>query len=157
MGYYRGKRVADGQIDMLRKLTIVFCLALLPASALADCPEGTWPRDLHSGPGGGLSTGPGGGMYSGPGGGASTGRGGGLYTGPGGGLSRSPGGGLYTGPGGWLSKSHGGGLYAGPGGGLYSGPETYCRNIPPLPVFTKYLEENGYEREAELLRDALDD
>ena len=157
---------------MLRRLTIVFCLALFPASAFADCPEGTWPRDLYSGPGGGLSTAQGGGMYTGPGGGASRGRGGGLYTGPGGGmstgpggglytgpgggLSRSPGGGLYTGPGGGLSRSPGGGLYAGPGGGLYSGPETYCRNIPPLPVFIRYLQENGYERQATVLRDALD-
>ena len=129
-------------------------MALLPASALADCPEGTWPRNLYSGPGGGLSTSPGGGMYTGPGGGASTGRGGGLYTGPGGGLSRSPGGGLYTGPGGGLSKGPGGGLYTGPGGGLNSGPVPYCRNIPPLPVFIRYLEETGYEREARLLREA---
>lgn len=94
-------------------------------------------------------------MYTGPGGGASTARGGGLYTGPGGGMSTGPGGGLYKGPGGGLSRSPGGGLYAGPGGGMSTGPETYCRNIPPLPIFLRHLEENGYEREAELLRDAL--
>ena len=52
-----------------------------------------WPRDLYTGPNGGLYTGPGGGLYTGPGGG--------LYTGPGGGLYTGPGGGLYTGPGGY--------------------------------------------------------
>ena len=119
-----GREIRKRFDQLERVIFTLWFLAVIPATAFADCPEGTWPRDLYSGPGGGLSTS----------------RGGGLYTGPGGGLSRSP----------------GGGLHAGPGGGLYSGPATYCRNIPPLPVFTKYLEENGYEREAELLRDALD-
>ena len=33
-----------------------------------------WPRNLYTGPGGGMYTGPGGGMYTGPGGG--------MYSGP---------------------------------------------------------------------------
>ena len=41
----------------------------------------SWPRDLYTGPGGGLYTGPGGGMYTGSGGGMYTGPGGGMYTG----------------------------------------------------------------------------
>ena len=41
-----------------------------------------WPRDLYTGPGGGLYSGPGGGLYTGPGGGLYTGPGGGMYTGP---------------------------------------------------------------------------
>ncbi len=67
--------------------------------AQTDCPEGTWPRNLYSGPGGGM--------------------------------------------------------YTGPGGGLYTGPGSYCSNRPPLPVFLRYLEENGYEDEAALIRRAL--
>ena len=128
----------------MRFLTAV-ALALLilwvPVDGVAqtDCPEGTRPGNLYSGPGGGMYAGPGGGMYAGPGGG--------MYMGPGGGLYMGPGGGLYTGP--------GGGLYAGPGGGLYAGPGSYCSNRPPLPVFLRYLEENGYEDEAALIRRAL--
>ena len=127
---------------------ITGCLLLfLVSTAFAECPDGTWPRNMYSGPGGGLYTGPGGGMYTGPGGGAYTGPGGGAYTGPGGGMYTGPGGGLYTGP--------GGGLYSGPGGGLYTGPSEYCSNIPPWPIFAEYLAENGYEDEAELIRSAL--
>jgi len=60
--------------------------------------ENTWPRDQHTGPGGGRYTGPDGGLYTGPGGGAHTGPGGGMYIGPGGGMNTGPGGGLYSGP-----------------------------------------------------------
>ena len=86
------------------------------------CPEGTWPRDLHAGRGGGLSTLRGGGL--------STLRGGGLSTLKGGGLSRLRGGGLSR----------------------LSGP--YCSNIPPWDVFLEYLENNGYDSEARVIRAA---
>ena len=119
-----------------------------------------WPRNSSTGlggglstypggglstlPGGGASTGPNGGMSTGPGGGLSTGPGGGLSTGPGGGLSTGPGGGLSTGPGGGLSTGPGGGLSTGSGGGLSTGTTPYYRNIPPRPVYLKYLKEHGY-------------
>ena len=61
--------------------TIIVAI-FMPVLGLADCPEGTWPSNLYTGPGGGMYTGPGGGMYTGPGGGMYTGPGGGLYTGP---------------------------------------------------------------------------
>ena len=64
---------------------------MMPGALMA-----TWPRNLSTGPGGGLSTGPGGGLSTGPGGGASTGPGGGLSTGPGGGLSTGPGVGYHS-------------------------------------------------------------
>ena len=118
--------------------TIIVAI-FMPVLGLADCPEGTWPSNLYTGPGGGMYTGPGGGMYTGPGGG--------MYTGPGGGMYTGPGGGLYTGP--------GGGLYTGPGGGLYTGPDLYCANRPPLPVFIEILEREGYSDEAALIRSHL--
>ena len=34
-------------------------------NVFAECPEGTWPRNLYSGPGGGFYEGLGGGMYEG--------------------------------------------------------------------------------------------
>ena len=102
------------------------------------CPEGTWPRDLHAGRGGGLSTLRGGGL--------STLRGGGLSTLKGGGLSTLRGGGLSTLKGGGLSRLRGGGL------SRLSGP--YCSNIPPWDVFLEYLENNGYDSEARVIRAA---
>ena len=59
----------------------------VPVDGLAQCPKGTWPRNLSTRMGGGMSRGPDGGMYTGPGGGMYTGRGGGMYTGMGGGMS----------------------------------------------------------------------
>jgi hypothetical protein len=137
--------------------------------------KNTWPRDLSTGPGGGLSTGPGGGMSTGPGGGASTGPGGGLSTGPGGGMSTGPGGGLSTGPGGGLSTGPGGGLSTGPGGGLSTGPggglstgpggglctgpskHPYRSNRPPLPHFLAHLRSNGYGQYADLIESYVKD
>jgi len=104
-----------------------------------------WPRDLYTGPGGGLSTGPGGGLSTEPGGGLSTGPGGGLSTGPAGGLSDGPAGGLSDGP--------GGGLSTGPGGGLYTGAcaEHYRSNRPPLAYWKQYLLQMGLDHIVELL------
>jgi hypothetical protein len=79
-------------------------------------------------------------------------QGGGLYTGPGGGFYTGPGGGLYTGPGGGLYTGPGGGLYTGPGGGLYRGPGGYKRNIPPVHIFIKVLEQRGLDHYVALLR-----
>ncbi len=73
-----------------------------------------WPRDMSTGPGGGLSTGPGGG----------------LSTGPDGGLSTGPGGGLST----------------------AGGPNGYRSNHPPYEYLVPYLEENGMEWVADILR-----
>lgn len=157
----------------LKGFVVAGILTLLSALAFAECPDGTWPRDQYSGPGGGAytgpggglytgprggaSTGPGGGLYKGPGGGAYTGPGGGLYSGPGGGLYRGPGGGLYSGPGGGLYSGPGGGLYTGPGGGMYRGPSTYCSNIPPWPFFVRELEQRGMLDEANRIRSHLRD
>ena len=142
---------------MKRNLLLAVAASLLTVSfAYAECPEGTWPRDQYSGPGGGAYSGPGGGAYTGPGGGAYTGPGGGLYTGPGGGLYTGPGGGLYTGPGGGLYTGPGGGLYAGPGGGMYPGPgQPHCSNTPPLPVLIEYLESHGMNNQANEIRSRL--
>ena len=100
-----------------------------------------------------LFTGPGGGMFTGPAGGAFAGPGGGMFTGPGGGLFAGPGGGLFTGPGGGLFTGPGGGLFTGPGGGMFTGPDSnpYMSNIPPWPVFVKYLFEHGHSKEAEMI------
>jgi len=61
---------------------------------------------------------------------------------------------LYSGPGGGMCKGPGGGLYAGPGGGMYTGPcdNPYRSNIPPWPVFIKYLEEHDMKETADLIR-----
>lgn len=150
---------------IFRQLSLVLLAACFVPTAFAECPQGTWPRNLYSGPGGGLSTEPGGGMYEGPGGGMSTEPGGGLYEGPGGGMSREPGGGLFTGPGGGLYQGQGGGLYEGPGGGMYrgpggglsKGPKPYCSNRPPWPILIKYLEEYGFEDEVRLIRSQLNE
>lgn len=68
------------------------------------------------------------------------------YSGPGGGLYTGPGGGLYSGP--------GGGLYSGSGGGMYTGPcdNPYRSNIPPWSVLIEYLETNGEQDIANLIR-----
>ena len=68
----------------------------VPVDGLAQCPKGTWPRNLSTRMGGGMSRGPDGGMYTGPGGG--------MYTGPGGGMYTGPGGGMYTGMGSYCSN-----------------------------------------------------
>lgn len=152
----------------------IIVMTLTISAANAECPQGTWPRDQYSGPGGGLYAGRGGGLYKGPGGGAHTGPGGGLYSGPGGGLYVGPGGGLYMGPGGGLYRGPGGGLYQGPGGGLYEGlggglysgsgggmytgshrQNQYCNNIPPWDVFIRHLESIGYKAEANKIRSKM--
>ena len=45
-------------------------------------------------------------------------------------------------------------LYSGPGGGMYTGPcdNPYRSNIPPWPVFIKYLEEHDMKETADLIR-----
>ncbi|MBW2596000.1 MAG: hypothetical protein JRC93_08500 [Deltaproteobacteria bacterium] len=47
----------------------------------------------------------------------------------------------------------GGGLFTGPGGGMFTGPDSdpYMSNIPPWPVFVKYLFELGHTLEAEMI------
>jgi hypothetical protein len=124
---------------MKRFILLVLAYLFTVSYAFADCPEGTWPRNQYTGPGGGMYTGPSGGMYTGPGGG--------MYTGPGGGMYTGPGGGLYTGP--------GGGLYTGPGGGMYTGPGSYCTNMPPWPIVIRFLEMNGMQYMAEEIRAAI--
>ena len=160
------KVTINEEITSMRKLIVITIAAIfLPVLALAECPEGTWPSNLYTGPGGGMYTGPGGGLYAGPGGGMYAGPGGGLYAGPGGGLYAGPGGGLYTGPGGGMYAGPGGGLYTGPGGGLYAGPggglyaglSLYCATRPPLPVLVEILEREGYSDEAALIRSHLED
>jgi len=119
-------------MKFLAAVALATALLWVPVDGAAQtyCPEGTWPRDLYSGQGGGLSTLSGGGLSTLRGGGASTLRGGGLSTLSGGGLLTLSGGGLST---------------------LY-GP--YCSNTPPWGVFLKYLEDNGYDYEARLIRAA---
>lgn len=142
----------------MRRTALLLLLSLgMTMQALADCPEGSWPRNQYTGPGGGLYTGPGGGIYTGPGGGRYTGPGGGMYTGPGGGMYSGPGGGLdadslagvlYTGP--------GGGLYTGPGGGMYTGPgDPYCKTMPPWPELAAFFDRNGMSDAAAKIRAAL--
>jgi len=54
------------RILTMKTALILACLILSLASvAAANCPKGSWPRSMYSGPGGGLYTGPGGGMYTG--------------------------------------------------------------------------------------------
>ena len=71
-----------------------------------------------------------------------------MYTGPGGGMYTGPGGGAYTGP--------GGGLYTGPGGGAYSGPQDphIKRMWPPIPILLQFLDEQGEQALATIIRDA---
>ena len=75
----------------LTAVALALVMLWVPLDGVAQCPEGTWPRNLSTGMGGGLSTGMGGGMSRGMGGGMSRGMGGGLSRGPGGGLSRGMG------------------------------------------------------------------
>jgi len=145
----------------LKHLLMTCMVLLFPAMVHADCARATWPRDQYSGPGGGNSSDPGGGLYRGPNGGASIEPGGGLYggpggalnAGPGGGLYDGPGGGLYDGPGGHLYDGPGGGLYDGPGGGLYDGPGfQFCSRMPPWAVLVRILESKGKSKQANLIR-----
>ncbi|WP_010571270.1 hypothetical protein [Leptospira broomii] len=64
-----------------------------------------------------------------------------------------PGGGLYTGPGGGLYAGIDGGAYAGPDGRLYTGSSInpYRSNIPPWPIFIKYVKSNGMNELAHLI------
>ena len=124
------------------KILSIVIISLLFVSQAIACPEGTWPRNQNSQKGGGLSTLSDGGLSTLRGGGASTLRGGGLSTLRGGGLSTLRGGGLSTLRGGGLSTTN-------------DGDDTYCSNIPPWSVFVEYLENNGYDSEAEMIRDAF--
>ena len=135
-------------MKFLAAVALAAALLWVPVHGAAQtyCPEGTWPRDLYIGPGGGLSTVKGGGL--------STLRGGGLSTSRGGGLSTSRGGGLSTSRGGGLSTLRGGGLSTLTDGGLSTLYGPYCSSIPPWGVFLKYLEDNGYDYEARLIRAA---
>ena len=78
-------------MKFLTAVTLALVMLWVPVDGVAQCPEGTWPRNLSTGMGGGLSRGMGGGLSRGPGGGLSRGPGGGLSAGPGGGLSRGMG------------------------------------------------------------------
>ena len=44
-------------------------------------------------------------------------------------------------------------MFTGPGGGMSTDPDPnpYMSNIPSWPVFVKYLAENGYPEEANLI------
>jgi len=65
-------------MKFLAAVALATALLWVPVDGAAQtyCPEGTWPRDLYIGPGGGLSTVKGGGLSTLRGGGASTVRGG---------------------------------------------------------------------------------
>jgi hypothetical protein len=142
----QGKRLTHMKILSIIIINFLFVGQLMAC----PCPEGKWPRNQNSLSGGGLSRLSGGGLSRLSGGGASRLSGGGLSRLSGGGLSRLSGGGLSTLRGGGLSTLRGGGLST-----TSDGDETYCSNIPPWPVFVEYLEENGYESEAEIIRNAF--
>ena len=81
---------------LLSAVALAAVMLWVPVDGLAQCPKGTWPRNLSTRMGGGMSRGPDGGMYTGPGGG--------MYTGPGGGMSTGRGGGMSTGMGSYCSN-----------------------------------------------------
>ena len=158
------------RISQIGSLLVLLAFAIAVSAYPAGGANKGWPRNSSTGTGGGLSTGKGGGLWTGPGGGASTGPNGGMSMGPGGGLSTGPGGGLSTGPGGGLSTGPRGGLSTGPGGGLSTGPggglstgsggglstgsTPYYSNIPPRPVYLKYLKQRGYDSAYKILSKA---
>jgi len=132
----------------------------------------TWPRNLSTEEGGGLSKAPGGGMSTARYGGASTDQYGGLATSQYGGMSTAPYGGLSTAQYGGLATSQYGGLSTSQYGGLstsqYGGLSTsqgggmstsaievYRSNIPPWPYFLRELEMRGYDWACELIRHHL--
>lgn len=113
----------------------------------------TWPRNLRTAQGGGLSTTQYGGMSTTQYGGASTSQYGDLSTSQYGGMSTSQYGGLSTAQYGGLSTSQYGGLSTSQGGGMStSSSNVYRSNIPPWPYFLRELEARGYQQASDLIR-----
>ena len=116
----------------------------------------TWPRNMSTGQGGGLSTLQHGGMSTLQYGGLSTLQYGGMSTLQYGGLSTLQYGGLSTLQYGGLSTLQYGGLSVLQGGGMStSNVDVYKSNIPPWPYFLREIEERQIMWASKLIRDHL--